>query len=212
MSLRSNFREPSQERSRYTLQCILEGARQELERVGPQASIRDIAARAGVAPSTITDRFVTRDALLELVHEEDCVRAVRELDERLAELEKKGLSLDELVPEAINAALRSTRERAPFILAMNELARKNPAVARRRAERLETQVQRIVAFGARAAGITWHPGAVELVRRVMHMVITSGLASETYRALGLLTGGVDAGFFGELALKLFRHGACASAA
>lgn len=212
MSLRSNYRAPSQDRSRYTLQCILEGARQELERVGPQASIRDIAARAGVAPSTITDRFVTRDALLELVHEEDCVRAVRELDQRIAELEAKKLPLDELVLEAINAGLRSTRERAPFILAMNELARKNPAVARRRAERLEQQVERIVACGERAFGTTWHPGAVAIVRRVMHMVITSGLATETYGVLGAFAGAMDASFYGDIALKLFRRDRCASAA
>ena len=47
---------------------ILEVAKQEFTRVGANASLEDIAKKAGVGPGTLYRHFPTRDGLIEAVH------------------------------------------------------------------------------------------------------------------------------------------------
>lgn len=184
----TGVRIPQQSRSEFTLRCILEGTRHELLRLGPKASIRDIAHRAGVAASTISERFASRDNLLEYLNEEECARGEEALDKMIDDVCARGLAPAELVETALRLAIDEIHERAPMAMVLQEIARDVPRVARRRAAFVARQHGKLAAAGQRHFGAAWTPATASAALSAAHLVWGSALAAANYKAFGLTSG------------------------
>ena len=178
------IKEPRQDRSEFTLKCVVEAARAEILKAGARASLRDIATRAGVAASTVSERFATRETLLEYVHDDDCQRLEKRLDMAIADLLGRGHGPRALVHAAIEEGLLATRHNASMAMAMHELARAYPEIARRRVSLIQAQLDKIIAASKAHYGQAWTDATTRVAQHAAHVVTSSALIGASYSAFG----------------------------
>ena len=83
---------PQRADARRNMQALIAAARQAFAEKGGDASLDDIARRAGVGPGTLYRHFPTREALIEAVYR-DGIDAIAESGNRLAATESPGDAL-----------------------------------------------------------------------------------------------------------------------
>ena len=110
-------REPQQDRSRRTVERIVDAAARVLERDGYRAaSTNRIAAEAGVSPGSLYQYFGDRDALLEAV----TARFVARFEEQLVPALRRAVREDQAsaTTSVIDAVLAALEHQAPLLRAL----------------------------------------------------------------------------------------------
>lgn len=130
---------PQQERSRKSLQKLLEAAREVIsERGFGKSSISDITQRAGLTVGAFYQRFESKEAMLHALHEETVANDIKEMQERLDPDEWEGVTAQEILREIIENSLRISDRDSSFQKSCYQRALSDPTFAGREAEVRET--------------------------------------------------------------------------
>lgn len=128
-----------QERSRDTHQRLLDAAEEVLaEKPFAEASLAEIATRAGFTVGAFYGRFAGKRALLDAL-EERLRSLYREETARLRTLAAEGASLERLLGALLDALLRTYRDRRALARAMT-LAIQTASTLRERRDRLNSEL------------------------------------------------------------------------
>jgi len=105
------FRPPRQERSRRTLERIVEAARALVAEAGPEAlTVQEVVARAGSSVGSFYARFDARDDLLRYLEARVWSEAREAWEEELSREAWEGCGLREMLEDLIRLLLRLHRE------------------------------------------------------------------------------------------------------
>lgn len=169
--------EPQQERSRESLQKLLQAAIEVLGQQGVEGTtIPRIANHAGLTPGSVYRRFADKEhllesAILELMERQD--KNSRAMTPEMA----RQIPLRVFADQVINGIVISYRAKAPVIRAMRQFVRSRPHnVFRRKASRLETQTyERLLDLFMTHAERIRHPDPRAAISMALMMVISTVL-------------------------------------
>lgn len=124
---RDGAREPRQERSRRTLDRFLETAVELLaDRRFEDASVQEIARRAGSSVGAFYTRFPNKDALLHQINELVFSRAKEQWGELLDPKRWEGVPLSRILEHLITLLVEKRKQNRGFLRAISLYARSNP--------------------------------------------------------------------------------------
>ncbi|MCP5059473.1 MAG: TetR/AcrR family transcriptional regulator [bacterium] len=147
---RTRVRPPKQERSRQSLQRILETAREFLsKRTPPDVSLREIATAAGVSASSLFARFPSKDALLDHLHVEFCQDRLEEVQQVVSALERSRSSLHQITYEGIYTHLDRSRTWGGLERAFEIAASQHDRIRQREESFQRQRLVLLTAFGTR---------------------------------------------------------------
>ncbi len=188
---------PQQERSRETLERILEAAEGAILELGlEQVTVADVARRAGSSVGAFYARFPDKESLLRCVFQRFYEQATATVDTVLAPAHWQDASARELVATAMAFVVRVFREKRPLIVALTLRVARDPdlgAMGQAVGERIAVRINELL--GARGDHLS-HPNPEQAVGFAVWLVL-SALNS---RALGAEAGQLipDAVVAGEL--------------
>ena len=165
--------EPQQERSRQTAARLLRAAEEILEERGlDEASVPEIAKRAGVSPASIYRRFADKDGLLRAVSERFFDEAAKTNEAALQPGHWRAVSLEKSVRALVAGMVAGYSERAGLLRAVLTYGERHPNAAfRRRALQLREHsvagVARILLLHAKEIR---HPQPQKAVRFALQLV------------------------------------------
>lgn len=175
MRLKSTLEVPTtkQERSADTVRFILEAARSLILAGRPDASLRAIATRAGVALGTLHGRFPTRGALMNQLHEAHCADQLVRMSAGIRALEALDVGLFERLRGGLLTYFATVRSNLPLDRAFEVEARTTPHIAARKVEVTREQVAMVLDAAPRVLREHWRPELTARVRAISNLVITS---------------------------------------
>jgi len=125
---------PQQDRSKRTLERLLDAAEELLRTGGPAAlTVPAVAAAARSSVGSFYARFPDKGALLRTLHERACEQTIATTDAALDPARWQGVPTAELVRGFVAFAVRVFTERRPMMLAFSAELASDPGFARRRA-------------------------------------------------------------------------------
>jgi len=135
------IRPPQQARTRRSLVRFLDAAEELIAEKGfADASIGEIARRAGSSVGAFYRRFHDKDGLLQALHERFCEEARATADDALDPARWEGAPLSRVVGAVVTFLVQITRERAGLVGAIALREASDPAI-RERAQRLQRYVR-----------------------------------------------------------------------
>lgn len=164
------FHAPKQERSRRTLQRILEASRELLAEQGADAtSVQQIVERAGSSVGSFYARFDGKDDLLDYLERRVWDEARERWDRALEERAWGDVSLDELVPGVVRVLLDVGRHEAGVrqALQLRRGAGDDPEPVREFREHVRTGIRGLLLTHASEMEHPDPPGAVDVGLRVV---------------------------------------------
>ncbi len=169
---RTRVRPPKQERSRRSLQRILETAREFLSKRAPgDVSLREIATAAGVSAGSLFARFPRKDPPPGHPHFALCQDRLEEVERVVSALERSQSSLHQITYEGICTHLDRARTRGGIERAFQIAASQHDRI-RQREENF--QRQRLVLLTAFATRVLDRPGSEGEIESLLRMVLASG--------------------------------------
>jgi len=176
---------PQQERSRETLERILEAAEGAILELGlEQITVADVARRAGSSVGAFYARFPDKESLLRCVFQRFYEQAVATVDTVLEPARWQDASASELVASAMSFVVRVFREKRRLIVALTLRVARDPdlgAMSQAVGERIAVRINELL--GARGDHLS-HPNPEQAVGFAVWLVL-SALNS---RALGAEAG------------------------
>lgn len=174
------IRAPQQARTRRSLVRLLDAAEALVAEKGfDDASIGEIAQRAGSSVGAFYRRFHDKDGLLQALHERFCEEARATADDALDPGRWKGAPLAQIVGAVVTFLVQITRERAGLVAAIVLRQAGDPAI-RERAQRLQRYVREgLVRLLLQRADEIGHPEP----ERGIYFVYAVALAALDRRAL-----------------------------
>ncbi|MCP5065635.1 MAG: TetR/AcrR family transcriptional regulator [bacterium] len=168
----TRVRPPKQERSRRSLQRIIDTAREFLSRRTPgEVSLRDIASAADVSVSSLFARFPSKDALLDHLHSELCRERLEEVEQIVASLERDEGSLEQVAFDGICTMLDRAQTRGGLEHAFQIVASQQEHIRQREESFQRQRLGFLTAFVARRLGQQGNEGQIE---PLLQMVIAGG--------------------------------------
>ncbi|MCO1655282.1 TetR/AcrR family transcriptional regulator [Pseudonocardia humida] len=120
-------RTPSQQRSRDTVEVLLEGAAQVFDREGAAATTNRIAERAGVSIGTLYQYFPDKTGMLQALAERHVRRGIDRVEALAAELDARRPAWDETARAIAAAAVAEHTDRPRLHELMHRAAPLTPA-------------------------------------------------------------------------------------
>ena len=147
LAVQRGHRPPKQQRSRRTLERIVQATRELLADRDPRdVSLREIADAAEVSFSSLFARFASKEALLDHLHEELCRERLEGLDRLVRHLADTPDDIEKIAQNGFRFWVESARKRGGLDAAFASAARQHPAIAEREDRFQEERLHRIRRF------------------------------------------------------------------